>query len=227
VSLIAELRLSDNPLVLLPSLSAAPGMRLEREWTIADRMSDPVVFMWAGGGDFEAFEAAIPDDPTIREFECIDEEDERRLYRVVVDRSVVTNPDPIDRETDASRISIETTADGAVLELRLPDREALREYIDLLREEGFTVDLLRVHPADDETEGYGLSAKQAEALREAREAGYFDVPRGTDLAMLADRLGISEQAVSERIRRGLSSVLAETIDDEDDAEDNDSLTDNR
>lgn len=215
MSLIAELRLSDNPIVLVPSLSAAPGMQLEREWTIADRMSDPVLFTWAGGGDFEQFEAAIPDDPTIQEFECIDEEDEKRLYRVIVDRSVITNPAPIDRETGASRISIETTSEGAVLELRLPDREALREYIDRLQEEGFTVDLLRVHPADVEAEGHSLSEKQADALQEARAAGYFRVPRETDLETLSDRLGVSEQAVSERIRRGLDAVLAETFEDGD------------
>ncbi|MFB6220190.1 MAG: bacterio-opsin activator domain-containing protein [Halolamina sp.] len=215
MSLIAELRLSDNPLILVPSLSAAPGMRLERERSIADRMSDPVVFTWAMGGDFEQFEAAIPDDPTIQEFERIDRENEKRLYRLVVDRSVITNPAPIDRDTGASRISIETTAEGAVLEVRFPEKEALREYIDRLQDEGFTVELLRVHPTEDTEENHGLSEKQAAALREARSAGYFEVPRETDLATVADRLGISEQAVSERIRRGLSSVLAEAIDDAD------------
>lgn len=186
-------------------------MRIEREWSIADQRSDPVLFVWAWGGDFERFEAALPDDPTIREFERIDDEGNRRLYRVVVDRSVITNPDPIDRETGASRLSMETTAEGAVLEVRLPDREALRTYIDMLRENDFTVDLLRAHTAGQEDERYGLSKKQAKALREARSAGYFRVPRETDLETLADRLGISEQAVSERIRRGLDSVLAETV----------------
>lgn len=211
MSLIAQLRLSDNPLVLVPSLSAAPGMSIEREWSIADQRSDPVLFVWAKGGDFEAFEAAIPDDPTIREFERIDDEGDRRLYRVVVDRSIITNPDPIDRATDASRLSMETTAEGAVLEVRLPDREALRTYIELLRENGFSVDLLRAHSAGQEDERYGLSAKQAEALREAHSAGYFRVPRECGLEELSDRLDVSEQAVSERIRRGLNAVLAETV----------------
>jgi len=212
VSLIAELRLSDTQMVLLPSLNAAPGMRLEREWTISDRMSDPVLFLWASGGDFDRFEAAIPDDPTIHEFERIDNDDGQRLYRVVVDRNEITNPNPIDRQTDASRLSMKTTADGATLEVRLPDRGALTEYIRLLRENGFTVELLRAHPADSgQHRKYDLSEKQAEALREALSAGYFDVPRETDLERLADRFDISEQALSERLRRGVSSVLAATV----------------
>lgn len=215
MSLIAELRLSDHAMILLPSLSAAPGMRIEREWTIADRMSDPVVFTWAEGGDFEQFEAAIPDDPTVQEYERIDQEGPRRFYRVVADRSIIANPAPLDRETGASRISISTTAEGAVMKLRLPDREALREYIQGLQDEGFSVELLRVYPAsdDDDEDRLGLSEKQAEALRAAHAGGYFEVPRETDLETVAEELGVSKQALSERIRRGLSEVLDGTVGD--------------
>jgi len=210
---IAELRLADAQLVLRPSLRAAPEMTLKREWaTAADRTSDPMLFVWASGGDFEAFEAALPADPTIGEHECIDDRGDRRLYQVTVNREITTNPAPIERETGASRLSIETTVDGAVLELRLPNREALTEYISRLRENGFTVELLRAHDAHDAGGSeYGLSEKQAAAVREALRAGYFEVPRETDLAQLADRFDISEQALSERLRRGVSSVLAATV----------------
>lgn len=213
MSIIAEFRLSDAPLVLMSSVRAAPGMTLRREWSFTDDESDPVMFVWASGGDFEAFEAAIPDDPTIREYERIDDEGDQRLYRVVIDRSVSTNPAPIDRKTGASRLSIETTVDGAVLEVRLPDRGVLQEYVRLLREEGFSVELLRAHPAGKPDAPSDLSEKQAEALTVAHERGYFEVPRGTDLGTLADELGVSEQALSERIRRGLSAVLDETVTD--------------
>jgi predicted DNA binding protein len=211
MSIIAEFRLSDAPLVLRPSVRAAPGMTLRREWSFAQEDSDPVMFVWASGGDFEAFEGALPDDPTIREHERIDDEGDERLYRVVIDRGVSTNPAPIDRATGASRLSIETSVDGAVLEVRLPDREVLQEYVRLLREEGFTVELLRAHPASQPEDRFGLSAKQAEALETAHENGYFEVPRETNLGTLADELGVSEQALSERIRRGLSTVLDETV----------------
>ncbi|NHX35052.1 MULTISPECIES: helix-turn-helix domain-containing protein [Halolamina] len=213
MSLIAELRLTDAQLVMWPSVQAAPGMTLEREWaTAADRASDPVLFVWASDGDFEAFEAAFPDDPTIAEYECIDSGEDRRLYRVVVNRDETTNPGPIDRQTGASRLSIETSVEGAVLKVRLPDREALTEYIRLLRENGFSVDLLRAHPANDEHgQEYDLSEKQTEALQEALRAGYFEVPRKADLETLSDRFDISEQALSERLRRGVSSVLAATV----------------
>ncbi|MFW5939152.1 MAG: helix-turn-helix domain-containing protein [Halolamina sp.] len=220
MSLIAEFRLTDDQLVLLPSLQAAPEMTLEREWaTAADRASDPVLFIWASGGDFEAFESAFPQDPTISEYECVDGGDDRRLYRVVVNRGETTNPGPIDRETGASRLAMETSVDGAVLKVRLPNREALTEYIRLLRESEFSVELLRVYPDDDDDRGraYDLSKKQTEALREALAAGYFEVPRETDLESLARGFDISEQALSERLRRGVSAVLAATVGEPTDA----------
>ncbi len=37
------------------------------------------------------------------------------------------------------------------------------------------------------------------------------MPRETDLERLAERFDISEQALSERLRRGVSSVLAATV----------------
>jgi predicted DNA binding protein len=211
MSIVAAFRLSENPLVRMPSVQVAPGMKLRREWSIMDSNSDPVMFTWARGGDFDAFEAALPDDPTILEHELIDDEGDQRLYRVVINRAVSTNPGEIDRKTGASRLSIETSAEGAVLEVRLPGRETLQEYVRLLRNEGFTVELLPAHPASKPTGGLGLSEKQANALQMANEKGYFEVPRETDLATLADELTVSEQALSERIRRGLSAVLDETV----------------
>lgn len=38
-------------------------------------------------------------------------------------------------------------------------------------------------------------------------AGYFEITRRTALAELADEIGVPEQAVSERLRRGLSSFV--------------------
>lgn len=216
MSIIAEFRLSGAPLVLMPSAQAAPEMTLRREWSFADEDADPVMFVWASGGDFEAFETALADDPTVRDHERIDDEGDQRLYRVVINRDISTNPAPIDRATGASRLSIETTAEGAVLEVRLPDRDVLQEYVRLLREEGFDVELLRAHPANQPEERFGLSEKQAEALETAHANGYFEVPRQTDLETLSGELGVSEQALSERIRRGLSTVLDGTVGGETD-----------
>ncbi len=65
-----------------------------------------------------------------------------------------------------------------------------------------------------ETERYGLTDPQHEALRLALEAGYFDVPRETTLSVLASDLEVSSQALSARLRRGQASVLERALGDD-------------
>ncbi|WP_435077870.1 helix-turn-helix domain-containing protein [Halococcus sp. AFM35] len=56
--------------------------------------------------------------------------------------------------------------------------------------------------------GHGaLTAPQAELLTAAVEEEYFDVPRRVTMADLAAKFDISNQAASERPRRGLSNAL--------------------
>jgi predicted DNA binding protein len=45
----------------------------------------------------------------------------------------------------------------------------------------------------------------------AAQRGYFDGPRRTLLADLADEPDVSSQAASERVRRGLDSLVEEML----------------
>jgi predicted DNA binding protein len=54
-----------------------------------------------------------------------------------------------------------------------------------------------------------LTARQRETLRLAHERGYFEIPREVTLDDLADELGVSNQAVSERLRRGCTHVIGD------------------
>ncbi|MFP4695916.1 helix-turn-helix domain-containing protein [Thiohalospira sp.] len=58
---------------------------------------------------------------------------------------------------------------------------------------------------------FGLSQEQREALLLGLRRGYFDTPSDATLAEIADELGISQQATSDRIRRGTKRVLAEAL----------------
>ena len=51
-----------------------------------------------------------------------------------------------------------------------------------------------------------VTPKQAEALRMANERGWFEVPRDATLGEIADELGISTQAASDRMRRGMRNI---------------------
>jgi len=211
MSLIAELRISGEPFAMSRALGAAPGMRAETEYSVSAPVG-PVVFLWAWGGEFEAFESALPADPTVREFELIEDDGGRRLYEVVLDdTSDLIDPGVLHRQTSASQLGMVTGANYAIVTERLPDHESLAAYIARCRDHGYEVELLRAYPADDKHERYDLSTKQVEALGAALEAGYFETPRDTDLGTLAETFDISEQALSERLRRGVAAVLESTI----------------
>ncbi|MBP1986252.1 helix-turn-helix domain-containing protein [Halolamina salifodinae] len=211
MSLIAELRISGESFALGEALAAAPGMRVETEYSVP-APAGPIVFVWAWGGEFEPFEASLPEDPTVQEFDLIEGGGDRRLYEIVLDDGpALIDPAPLHRQTSASQLRMVTLANCAIITERLPDRDSLSEYIRLCREHGYEVELLRAYPADDQHGRYDLSEKQAAALRAALDAGYFETPRKTDLGTLAAAFDISEQALSERLRRGVAAVLESTV----------------
>ncbi|WP_336345992.1 helix-turn-helix domain-containing protein [Halalkalicoccus ordinarius] len=62
---------------------------------------------------------------------------------------------------------------------------------------------------------------QYDTLFQALKQGYFNIPREVDTAELAAQYGISDQAVTERLRRGMTNVFTHIFvfadDDDDDA----------
>lgn len=52
-----------------------------------------------------------------------------------------------------------------------------------------------------------LTEKQRDTVELALETGYYDRPRGTDLAELAGKLDISRSAVSQRIRAAETTLI--------------------
>lgn len=56
-----------------------------------------------------------------------------------------------------------------------------------------------------------LSDQQRETLRRAVERGYYDVPRRCTLGDLASEFDVSDQAVSERLRRGTKLLVGDAL----------------
>jgi predicted DNA binding protein len=65
-------------------------------------------------------------------------------------------------------------------------------------------------PSDSGDEG-DLTATQAALLRDAVRRGYFAVPRRVALSELATAHGLSDVEASERLRRGVETVLADRL----------------
>lgn len=213
MSLIAELRLFNPNFPLMDSLSTVPDMRLRVEQAIAEHSEQPILFLWASGGDFETFESALNSDSTIEELTQIEDTGNRRLYRVQVTKQSQMVLYPAELEADIVRLSVSVSASGVDTRMRLPDRRALGQFQEVCEEHNVSLSLSGLYEDDGSTRTgqYGLSSKQQTALQEAVSRGYYTVPRTITLEDLAKELDISRQAASERLRRGSHLLITNTL----------------
>ena len=107
------------------------------------------------------------------------------------------------------------------VDVMVPDREELEAVVVALRRTGATVKLRRIATRTDgdadqrlELEVEGITEKQREAVLLAVEAGYYETPRRTDLGELADRLGVSKSAVSQRLSAVESNLVTSLFERE-------------
>ena len=99
------------------------------------------------------------------------------------------------------------------LTLRFHSHEELADCYHRCVERGvrLTIERVRDGTGGGSAESRALTSAQQEALATAYESGYFAVPRKVTLAELAQRLGISDTAASQRLRRGMQNLLADVF----------------
>ncbi|MFC6961113.1 helix-turn-helix domain-containing protein [Halocatena marina] len=116
--------------------------------------------------------------------------------------------------TNTSATVLDVSGDNEYWTLRImyPYRDELSETSEFCDQYELSFEVERVRELSSETAGrYGLTDEQFDALTVACEEGYFDVPRKADLGDLANEIGISHQALSERLRRGHEVLIKETL----------------
>lgn len=208
--IVTELQLDHDRLALRPTLKRVPDVTVEPEyWSSAGGRT--YLFFRADGDGFEAFESALETDPTARDPVLVDRSPDGRVYRVELDDDVIAVTDKA-AEIGGRILETRSCRDGWVFQLRLPGREALIEFNDYCRERDVGVQVNHIRTSEDEDEAVvGLTAKQQELLTVAYDEGYFDVPRGISQNELADRLGVSKSAVSQRLRRAIAELCATSL----------------
>jgi predicted DNA binding protein len=58
---------------------------------------------------------------------------------------------------------------------------------------------------------YGVTQLQRDTLMHAVRGGYYSIPRRMSTQDLADEFGISDQAVTERLRRAIVTLTENTL----------------
>ncbi|MFP9192185.1 bacterio-opsin activator domain-containing protein [Natronosalvus vescus] len=212
MSVILEFTVDNEQFLLGRVLSGAPPMQIQLERIVPT--GDTVIpFLWATGDDFETFERTVFDHPHVEDFVAIDNVENSTLYRGVW---VDNHDNLIQGIGDVDGTILEgRSADGQwEFHLRLLDHDKLSQFYNYCSDHGISIHIVRTFTLTERTESvkqFDLSEEQREALILGLREGYFDTPSRVDLDELADELGISQQALSNRIRRGTQSVLTEAL----------------
>jgi predicted DNA binding protein len=104
------------------------------------------------------------------------------------------------------------TSEGWKFEVRAEDRDSIGEFRKACQDHDIPIEITAVHallPVPDDA--HDLTDAQQEALLLAYERGYFDSPRSTSLEEIATELGITQQSLSSRLRRGHRRLIGGTL----------------
>ncbi|MCO8245048.1 MULTISPECIES: helix-turn-helix domain-containing protein [unclassified Haladaptatus] len=205
MSVTADLSISGEEFVLGTALLTDADVHIELE-RVVPSSRQVLPFFWAIGSDFETFENDVRSNPNVQSLIALDRIEGRVLYRVEWSEEVESFIYGI---AEVGATILEATGDRVWrFRLRFHDHGALSAFHDYceVRNIGYTLDRV-VTDLAEEREEFGLTPEQRETLMLALERDYFDVPRGVTLGELADELGVTQQSVSERVRRGTGSVL--------------------
>lgn len=115
-------------------------------------------------------------------------------------------------ETNIVVLSGVGAKDGWKFEVRGETREAIGKFRTYCQEHDIPIDITAVHALlPIQGEGYELTDPQREALILAYERGYFDSPSEVTLEDIAEELGITQQSLSSRLKRGYRRLIAATL----------------
>ena len=214
MSVIVEFSIPAEEFILGKALQQTSGLSVELEKMIPTSGAS-IPYFWVIGEERDEFDAILEQEPELKNFETIDEIDGRRLYRTEWDSAVDTFVQAI-VEYDIVLLEAGGDVDVWEFQLRFPDSQELSAFHTHCDEHGIALTINSVYnpvePAAVNTRG--LTESQLELVERLYDAGYFDVPRKVTLAEVADELDISDQAVNERLRRGLQNLIEATVKSE-------------
>ena len=200
------------------STSGDPNVRVELE-RVVPLEEARIPFLWATGDEFGEFERHLQNSEIVKHAEALTRVGDSVLYYVEWYEAKETFLNGVSEEGSI----LAAHSGGPVSDpgertwsftVRFRDHTTLTRFHQFYQAHEFPVYIDRVHSLEEGPRSeyaFGLTAKQREIVLLAIKKGYYDVPRGATLEEIADELGVSRQAASERLRRGTGMVLRKVM----------------
>jgi predicted DNA binding protein len=214
MSTIAELTVPAAEFALWHTLEVTDDLDVEIERVVAYDPDQVMPYVWFSGDEptLRTVDDALTDDPSVEEAQRLTDLDEECLYRMnwVDDVAVMLH---LLTEEQATILDAYVENDRWRFRVLFPERAALSRTYEFVTERGLSIEVRKIHRLEENRHGrYGLTDAQHETLVAALERGYYEIPRGVDMDELSGELGISHQALSERLRRAHRTLVEEVVD---------------
>ena len=171
-----------------------------------------IPYFWIYSDDTTQLTTELSDDIAINQVTVIDQVETGMLVRVdwnLDHESVLTAI----INTDVTLLSGRGEGGQWSFDLRARNRSVLAAFQTYCRNNNLSITLSQLHSITPLKNGrpYNLTAKQQRALELLYTRGYFDSPRGVSQQEVSEDLGITRQAVSTLLQRGIRQLIANTL----------------
>jgi predicted DNA binding protein len=206
---VAEFTLPAQAFPLGTVFADLPDVTIQLERVIPDA-NGVVPYFWVRGTESENIVEQFSEHPGVRDIREVDHVDGEYLMRC----EWVPEYDSVLDALIAPEIILLSaigTAEEWTFELRGESRDSIAEFKHYCHEHGVPVTLTELHALRPLDAKQNLTDTQRDALRLAYERGYFNSPRGTTLQEIAEELGITQQALGSRLRRGNRRLIEQAL----------------
>ena len=211
MSVIAELRVAAGEFELGRILRSVDPLEIELE-RMVPLGRRPIPFVLVHDGGSEALETSLAGAPGVGAVREVDRYDGTVLYTLDWDASRDRLLGAMDA-VGAQLLSGRGAGTAWTFEVRFPSHAALSAFNDRCADAGIDITADRVYdprkPAEEPW--FGLTGPQRETLVRAVEGGYYDIPRRMSTADLAEEFDVSDQAITERLRRAIVALAEHTL----------------
>jgi len=210
---IAEFTLppADFPLGRLFETRPAVTLELDRIVPSGDTVL-PYFWVHDPAGGMESNLEVFAGLPELRSVELLDDLGERGLFSSEWKPEYMGIMSAVPA-TGVTVLSATGSSEGWRFELRAQRTRQFSDFQQYCAEHDIPVTLRSLSRLSEGTAGArdGLTTDQREALVLAYREGYYDEPRTADQAAVAEKLGISRQALAARLRRGYRNLIERAL----------------
>ncbi|MFQ3476495.1 helix-turn-helix domain-containing protein [Halonotius sp. F2-221B] len=211
MSVIVELDIHSVDFQLGQILSTEGGGKLSLK-RMVPLGEQPVPFFYISEYASDSFEADVRNHPSVSELYVVNTHNGETLYGLDWNIKDDTFFDTL-LTLDGHILRASSEKNQWMFQIQFRTHEAFSRFQESCFEGDIPIDIKRIYNPTKPDAGpwYGLTPPQRKTLQYAVERGYYSLPRQISTQEIADEFGISDQAVSERLRRAITTLVTNTL----------------